>query len=730
MHGTFRRVFGSDLPARHRPATALLLALILAAALALLPSLQFEDDIQRGFASDGPNSRALAALVATLDDRPRDVVVLAAGETPLEAADLEALRGVVLDIELLDAVAGVLSPFSLRWPSRDPAAPGVPVFGAEIDPDGPYGSLQTFEADYPGLPTLIAADRTALLFMATLTGGLDDAAVRRAVDEIARLGTAAERPGLDVAVTGEDAIAFAVVDALQTDLLVFSSIGNVFAFVLALIIFRGIRPALVAFLPAAAASLVSLAVYPLLGFPVTVFNVIVPILVLVLAVADAMHLTWHLQEQPAGRPLAERLAATLAAIGPANALTSITTACGFAAIGVAGFEQFDELAALGAVSVLAAYVIVVAGVVALAPLAGARRHAPAGWLRVPAAVARWPLERSGTVIVAAIVIAGLAGGAAARVEPWFPVWQNLPDGNPVRDAHRAVEDRFGGYLRLWFEIDATGDEAETFGRVRAVTDAVQDADPDMAVMSSAVLADWAGRPDRLPAEADGSLAPSLRLQFSTPDGDVRRVIALVPEPMHDRQTRDRHDRIVAAALTAGADRAIGFPMILRDDALKAIGELGRGLILAWLLATAVVAAVFASPVLFAVLTVPNVLPLAVTTAALHLLNAGQINMSAVLGLTVAFAIAIDDSIHFVNRYVLERAAGASRDAALATAMSQTGRVMIATTLLISVGLVATFASAFPTVRLFGAMMILTFAAALVADLLLLPALIRRGWWRR
>ena len=104
-------------------------------------------------------------------------------------------------------------------------------------------------------------------------------------------------------------------------------------------------------------------------------------------------------------------------------------------------------------------------------------------------------------------------------------------------------------------------------------------------------------------------------------------------------------------------------------------------------------------------------------------------MTAAVALTIAFGIAIDDCIHFINRYRLERLNGHPVDEAIQFAIDRTGRVMIATTLLISGGLLVTLLSPFIMVRLFGIMLILTFVTALLADLLLLPVLMRLKWVR-
>ncbi|MEM9105742.1 MAG: MMPL family transporter, partial [Pseudomonadota bacterium] len=139
----------------------------------------------------------------------------------------------------------------------------------------------------------------------------------------------------------------------------------------------------------------------------------------------------------------------------------------------------------------------------------------------------------------------------------------------------------------------------------------------------------------------------------------------------------------------------------------------------------VIAIAFRWPSLLILLLAPNIIPLAVAAAALHIIDGSHLTPTAVLALTIAFGIAVNDSIHFASRYRLELNHGLDQRTALLTSVSQTGRVMVLTTVLLCVGMLVTQFSVFAPVRLFGQMMMLSFILALVADLVLLPALLKQ-----
>jgi predicted RND superfamily exporter protein len=347
---------------------------------------------------------------------------------------------------------------------------------------------------------------------------------------------------------------------------------------------------------------------------------------------------------------------------------------------------------------------------------------------MPGFIVNWSARKPTWILVIAGLGFCLSGLFAVRAEPWFPLYQNLPEHNDVRRAHRIIEDKFGGYLRLWFVIEnKAGDN--NLARIAAVTNAIERTAPDYAVISLATIAKWSGSTGLDPgAETMEKLPPTLLSQIGYGNPEIDRVLALVPEPMHDRATRDRYDRMVSAAIEAGADGVVGFPVILREGALSVISDLTISLATACVLSVGLLAWAFQSIRLIPILLIPNLMPLTVAMASLSVLNSGQLNPAAAFALTVAFGIALDDTIHFLNRYMLERDNGEDIGRALDNTIRDTGRVMMLTTLLVSTGMAFTALSDFSTVRLFGAMLILILVCALIADLLVLPALIRKGSW--
>ncbi|MEE8459136.1 MAG: efflux RND transporter permease subunit, partial [Phycisphaerales bacterium] len=122
---------------------------------------------------------------------------------------------------------------------------------------------------------------------------------------------------------------------------------------------------------------------------------------------------------------------------------------------------------------------------------------------------------------------------------------------------------------------------------------------------------------------------------------------------------------------------------------------------------------------------PNAVPLLLLGGALGLLWRVVDSDMAVLVL-IAIGIAVDDTIHFLARYRVERPRSESVKQAIERTFSTAGRAIVMTSLIFAAGFAPLAFSDYLTIRLMGLLLPLIMIAALVADLLLLPALITVG----
>ena len=119
---------------------------------------------------------------------------------------------------------------------------------------------------------------------------------------------------------------------------------------------------------------------------------------------------------------------------------------------------------------------------------------------------------------------------------------------------------------------------------------------------------------------------------------------------------------------------------------------------------------------------PNIFPTLLIFGLLGWLEI-PIDIGSVMSASIALGVAVDDTLHFLTTFQRSLASGASRRQAVRESYRHCGRAMWQSSLICGAGMAVFALSDFvPTAR-FAWMMVALFAAAIVGDLMLLPALL-------
>jgi uncharacterized protein len=119
---------------------------------------------------------------------------------------------------------------------------------------------------------------------------------------------------------------------------------------------------------------------------------------------------------------------------------------------------------------------------------------------------------------------------------------------------------------------------------------------------------------------------------------------------------------------------------------------------------------------------PDFIPVVASGALLWLTGEG-LQFASIVALTVAFGLGLDSTVHFLNRHRLEDHPGADPKEVILRAAVLVGPALILTSIVLACGLAVTMLSDLPSLRLFGRLCAVTLIAALIADLVVLPAMV-------
>ena len=119
---------------------------------------------------------------------------------------------------------------------------------------------------------------------------------------------------------------------------------------------------------------------------------------------------------------------------------------------------------------------------------------------------------------------------------------------------------------------------------------------------------------------------------------------------------------------------------------------------------------------------PNIIPLLTITAVVGWFGFGM-NIATTIVYTIAFGIAVDDTIHFLGRYKIEMDNGNENRQALINTIKTSGGAIFLTTLVLVAGFGVLITSTFFATYITGLLVCVGMITALLCDLYLLPVLL-------
>ncbi len=503
------------------------------------------------------------------------------------------------------------------------------------------------------------------------------------------------------------------------------------------------------------ASLWGIALLPLVGSEINVINNIVPSLILVIGVCNAIHMLHaYAAARRHGKDRQAAAVEMMAELGLPVFLTSLTTAIGFASLLVARNGTLRDLGWQASAGIMMSYLALVTflplvvsrfgGVSGAAGRLDPVQAATRRWLdRVVRRVKRWP--RLALALTLGVFALALASGLRAPVDSL--VLDTFPPGSPVYESNRLVEEKLGGILPLEISLQ-NGDQAY-FSR------------PEVLRQVFTIQQELAARPGVLDvkspvdliAEVQGVRADEAVAEILTPQRVAFSFGMLErhqPEALSLFLSEDHSEMRLAARLGDHGIRASLDTMEWIEDSstawlesfdapvsLRLTGQAymaSRGL--SFFLRDLILSLLTAGGVIFLVLVaafrslrmgllsfLPTVLPLALTLGLIPVYGY-QLNTSTVVVFTISIGMAVDNTIHLLTRFRRARHQGLALDDAIRGTFRDAGSAVVASNLLLIGGFSILFSSDFEPVFRVAALTTTTIGAAMVVSILVLPELLQ------
>ncbi len=490
------------------------------------------------------------------------------------------------------------------------------------------------------------------------------------------------------------------------------------------------------------------------GRELNAMSALYPVLMVIVGTSDLIHLmTKYVDELRKGKDAHEALRTTIREIGLATFLTSATTAIGFVTLLTSRVEPIRDFGLNAGIGVIIAYITVMTFTLPLLTLFSQdqlmqTKGTVERWDAWLVKLNAWVFKNNRPIVWGTLATTLICAIGISLITTNYRIIDNLPRGSAISEDFEFFEQKFTGFRPVEYAVFVqAGYSVNDLPVLREIDklESAMRAEPALrAVTSQTMLVKSVQQ-----AMAGGSAAAYRLPEDSTA---YARILPLIERmPMAASAVLVSKDgnkaRITSRALDIGSDslrqvtgRLAAFAKTQLDSSVIKVRETGTGLLLdknsiyvreslLWGLGGAIVmiaglmALVFMNWKLLIISLIPNLVPLIFCGALL-----GYLGIELEAGISIIFAvifgIAVDDTIHFLAKYRLVRGQGHSIDESMEITFRESGKAIILTTVILFFGFLVMLFSVHPPSVTVGLLISVTLVSALIADVLLLPVLLR------
>jgi len=540
----------------------------------------------------------------------------------------------------------------------------------------------------------------------------------------------------------------------KKEIIMSTLISGVLISIIMILLFRRWVSILIALGSIGVGLLIFMGILALIGRGLSLMAALYPVLMLIVGTSDVIHImTKYLDELKKGKQRKAALEVTIKQIGLATLMTSLTTAAGFATLLSSKILPIQEFGLNSALGVLVAYIVVIGFTCPILSFFEKEQlisdHKKIDrWGGLLDKAYHFSLNNKRLIYVTSLVMLVIFGIGISKVNTNYDLVNNLPRSAKITADFKYFENEFAGFrpLELAGSIQE-GYEIYDYEVVQAVAK-VED--------------HMKSQPEIVTALSLGTMVKSINQMnhrnnpdfYKMPDESeykkVRRLVSKIPSTGVDvlisknkRKTRistkvkdvgaenvKALNRRVDKWITENIDPSViqfkqtGTGLLLDKNSEFVKDSLLQGLGIALLIVSVLMGLLFRDVKMLFLALIPNVVPLLFAAALI-----GYTGVSLEAGVSIVFAIifgiAVDDTIHFLSKYRLASQQYGDKEKAMQVTFQECGKAIIFTSIILFFGfLVLLFSDNQPS-QVIGMLISVTLLSALVADLTILPVLMRR-----
>lgn len=734
-----------------RKAWSALLLTLLATILVstVLPQLYFNYDFDGFF---NPNEEATVYhknQKATFGTDNDFILIGIEPETsPFDPAFLKRIETLTNRLELGPFVQRVISPTNVSQAIKLPLVGGIiqrPIYSDErIDSI----SISTD----PGMIRQLFSDSLDAVSLVVIT---DQRISKQKCDSIANyIFDSVESFDQDrVHIAGRAIGQVVYIKKIQEEFFIFLMISLTLVVILLFAMFRNAAGVIIPMVVVLLSILWTMACVHFLGKGISLLMSMIPPVIFVVGMSDAVHLyARFIEEKTKGESTQEAIAKMLRKTGLATFITSVTTSIGFGTLyftGIPALQNFGVITAAGVLITFIISIVLLPSLLILAPIPSTTSIVSnKSWDKY---ILRWfhkMIKYRKPIQVSTILLTLVLAGVGSHIGLNNYLLEDLKPGTRLKDDFDYFDNHFSGVRPFELGIKSQSDKTlltrESIVDLEKIEKYLEQEYGVNAIQSIVQVSyeinrtNHGGKPEffQLP-EKDyewqsllkdiNRLKKTGKLDFLiNKEGNYARISGRVAD--------------LGALTFSEKDKAFN-EFIMRDERFQPfeiqltgtgnlidktnqnlIFNLAKGLAIAFILIAILMGVLFKSVKMVLIALIPNLLPILAVASVMTVFGI-DLKLSTGIIFTIAFGIAVDDTIHILSRYKLELRGGATPHEALQKAIVHTGKALIITSLILFGGFLSLCFSSFQSTFYIGLLVTITLVFALLFDLTILPALL-------
>lgn len=485
-----------------------------------------------------------------------------------------------------------------------------------------------------------------------------------------------------------------------------------------------------------------------LGYSLNLISMLIPTILMIYSVGDTVHVInifhQHIQEYPQQDRQQQILEALQKSLKPCF-FTTLTTVIGYLALYFSPLPAFKVMGIFTFTGMLLAFVLVyIVTAIGFYWLKDVKLDAQVRKVNIAGIVKRinfWTSHRTIFILGLAVIVTISGIAATYKLEVNTDSLHLLGDGKAKTDLH-AIEDQLGGNARFQINIRKrdgssllTSDELDKLASFQQkIAEHPQLATPVSIINFKTFLENRRSalavfNPINLSSLIDTQSAAANPF-FSLFSDDFSEVsVAVNVKELKTKQLEELlieidHSFAQSFDLTDYELQVHGFLALFAQLNQFILQTQFRSFGLAFLVAFCILVYFIGDLKTAALALIPNLLPLFLTIIVMALFGIALEAANAMLA-PIMLGVAMDDTIHLMSKYREQRAAGIPVNASIDHALDYTSGALFSTTIALVCGFLVVGMSGVISVSTFGLLCAFTVLTALIADIIVLPALLKK-----